>query len=363
MNPLTMMRMKSLVSSGPPRGPYGSTFGGPKRPSPYASLFSGDEEEEQEIPQQRNEASRYYDEMEKIRSNAGPGLSAYRQALQEIPTQEQHKPNWMTRIAAGLSGFGAGMKNPGAGAEVAMGINRSGYENAIGEYNNKLVGLKGQADIEQEDMEAQLRAISQARALGLKYDEFEFKKLESGKKAETDRMTAQASQERAKAYADAQRKPGYDTFPQVDGSVLYQNKNDRTDSFVVKADTIAGAQLKVSQRNADSQRMSAGAAVSNAATSSRNADTNKVRAQDYTRNVDSLIKSRGGEDSLLAPNVQSAARELAIKELELDPRFSKFVRTDEYDDIPDPSTFKPEEYQFFTRALEAKVRDILSRKR
>ena len=367
-NPFSSLRMRGVMGG----SPYKQIFGGQKRLSPYQQIqFGQDEEDSDEMMSQPDEGSRFYDEMQRIRGQRGPALSAYSQALGEQPTPDQYKPNWLSRIGAGLAAGGGAWEGNNAAMAAGMANRDRPYNQAMEQYNTKIGNLGEQARLEGDETEASLRALSQARALGLNYDkyklqerEFQLKQSESIQKAENDKMTSQASMMRAKAYADAQRKPGYDTFPQVDGSVLYQNKNDRNDSFVVPANTVAAGQLRVSQTNAQSSRMSAGAAVSNAATSSRNADINATRAKDYTRNVDSLINSRGaGEGSLLAPNIQSQARELAIKELELDPRFAKFVRTDEYDDIPDPKTFRPEEYQFFMKALEAKVKDILSRTR
>lgn len=348
-NPFARNRLQSIMRQGQSSPTFRSSFSNPMMDDP-----------------DQDEASKYYTEMEKIRANSGPGLSAYKQELQNMPTPEQYKPSVGRKLGAALIGGLSGFAGDPNAYENAIGVRDKPYNQAMQQYGLKLSGLKEQAGMEQDEMNAQLRAISQARALGLKYDEFEFKKLESGKKAETDRLTAQATMERAKAYADNMRKPGYDTFPQADGSVLYQNKNDKSDNFIVKGETVAAAQLKISGRNADSQRMSAGAAVSNAATSSRNADINAQRAKDYSRNTESLIKSRGGEGGKVEPNVLKAARDLAISEMQMIPEYSKFARTDEYGDPLDPADLDDEDkenYSDFLMMLEKRIKDILRRQR
>src|SRR5262245_63742935 len=146
---LGQLRMRSLLSNseGPPVSPYRRIFrdqdkmSSPRDADPYPQpnfqqtpIQLGDIEE----PAPVSSSSRFYDELQRIRNEATPGLTAYKEALNRMPTPEEYKPNWLTRIASGLSGFSAGARDAGKGIEVAMGLNRAPYRHAMEEYSDRL---------------------------------------------------------------------------------------------------------------------------------------------------------------------------------------------------------------------------------
>jgi O-succinylbenzoate synthase len=154
-----------------------------------------------EMPPEQNEGGKFYDEIERIRNSAGPGISAYRNALNEVPQQEEYAPDKWTRVAAGLSGLSAGMKDAGEGIRVAQGLNSSNYRQAMAEYNNRLGTLQEQADMEREDMNTRMTGLYKARELGLKYDEYQQKRDESLRLDATRTITANAAMKSAEARA------------------------------------------------------------------------------------------------------------------------------------------------------------------
>lgn len=370
-NPYQSYRMRSIFSQPPPQRQFRNPFvSGPSRMDearselfqPRDMAFRDPRFQELGEP---DDGSQYFDEIMNVRNSAGPGLSAYRQALQERPNPEDHKPGWFTRIASGLSGFGAGMRDAGEGIRVAQDLNQSGYRRAMEDYGTRLGTLKESADIEQAEAENTIKAIAQARALGLKYDEFKLKQEEALHKrnmdsynAESTRMTAGAAVERAKAYAQQLGRPDYNYEPQQDGSLLAINKNNPADRKIIPAKTIASAQLKVNQSNAQSNRISAEA-------SRTNAQTNSSRGEQYKRNVDSLIKYRdsrttpGGKPN--SPQAQKTATDLALEKMFMNPEFRQFVNFDGgYYDAADPEDFDPEEYELFVEELNDLVKTILA---
>ena len=307
-------RMNSIMGQNRPKIGFGP------QPSPtFRTPFQqpSDQIGELNAPPQRSEASRFYDEMQRIRNQATPGLSAYQGALKEMPTPEQYKPNWLTRIAAGLGGLSSGMKDAGAGIQTAMSLNRAPYEMAMETYTNRLGGLKEQAEMEQRDRTSRLKAIQDANELGLKYKEYEMKRDESANLQETRTTTAKAATTRADAtmmQAQAAARDDYDYVP-VQGGFMARNKNDPQDTKMVPARTIQDAQLAVSQMNAGSQRISAGASASQAASAAarvpiaqQEADTERASQVQTGKNIESQITTRGQRTQ--TPASQKTARKL-----------------------------------------------------
>lgn len=113
--------------------------------------------------------------MDSLRSAYGktPALDEYRSFLQNSPNSEDYKPNWMTRIAAGLSGAAAGFRNPGEGVKVAQDINRSKYDYALKDYYSKAAPLKEAAGIEREGMQDRVKALLEGRKTQMDYLDYE----------------------------------------------------------------------------------------------------------------------------------------------------------------------------------------------
>lgn len=344
-NPLQRMRMANLIRIG---GPTQGRFGAQAPPPPPAPT-----------PQPRSDDDRYLEDMTNLQSNVGPGIQAYRKYLSEMPNREDFRPGVMTRIAAALSGLSAGYRDPGAGVQVASDINSSNYRNAMGDYANRGVGLKEQAGLEQDELDSKLRMLQNARAMGLKYDEFDLKRRQAESQMNNDTTTANATMTRAQAYAKAQGRPRHQYRDQQDGSVLEINE-DTGQQRVIPAQTIAAGQLGVSRRNA--------------ATNERNAATSVRRTNIYDRSVTEAGRHNGAMErrptgGTPSPNAQQDAEDMALDELAQDPMFRDFVKTEGgnllgrggYNVVGEDDG--SEEYGAFIDALNAKTQEILQGQR
>src|SRR3990167_7223888 len=61
-------------------------------------------------PEEENEGSKYFSELERIRGNRGPALSAYQKHLDTLPTREATKPSKLRRFGGALVGAAAGLQ-------------------------------------------------------------------------------------------------------------------------------------------------------------------------------------------------------------------------------------------------------------
>lgn len=354
-DPFSRMRARSMVNIGGQRDPSTS----PTFQTPYINLEPEDDGMEFGAG---NEGSQYFDEIQRIRNNASPALSAYKNALNQAPTPDQFKPSVLQRIGAALAGGGTAYStgDAGAGMNLVNSVRDRPFLQAQGVYNQRMRGLGEAADIEQEDIKSQIAALTQARALGLKYDEYRLKQLQTQHEmknkdftADTGRISAEANASRAQTLANNSNRPDLQFIDQADGSVLQIDKKSGARQ-VIPAHTVTAM-------NAQSQRMNAGAAVQNAGTNRLNADTNLRNSDTQSRNVSSLIRTRENpKGTPLAPTQQNAAMDLALREMMADPDFSEFVTQDEkgfYQPIsPDDSNM--EGYQIFLQALNAKMSQI-----
>lgn len=305
--------------------------------------------------QPKDEGSRYFDEMQRIDQD-GPGMQKYREALSQMPTREENKPGAFTRIAAALSGFGAGMRSPGAGIETAQAINEHGYDNAMSDYAKRLGTLKESAGMEQDDKDTKLKMLQQARAMGLAYDQYQLKKLESEAKRDTDASQAQTARMRAEAYAQAQSRPGYDSIPQQDGSVLFVNKSNPADRQVVPAQTVAAGQLGVARTNARTGQLNARTAQGELENNVRRTNISETQGADASRRGWaglSIRNAQGGQG--VTPTQQRGASLAVLREMMGDEAFKHFISLDESGTPQMIADDGSEDYQDFLEALNAKI--------
>lgn len=338
-NPFDAFRARNMLN---PLGPTAAPkrFGQDYPTTPMPRL--------QTQPSMQDDSSRYYDEMERLQNNVGPGLQAYKDYLTRLPKREDYRPTVWTRIASALTGASMGLRNPAEGVQAAQDLNSSDYRSAVADYANEGIGLKERANLEQDELDSKIRALSNARAMGLKYDEFALKQAEAEAKARQGETTANAAMLRARAYAQSVQKPGYDAQPQQDGSVLYVNKANPKDTITVAAKTIAAGQLGVARSNAATN-------ARNANIAQQNADTNRTRAYDYGRYVDQA----GGRGHIHTPQEQSQAEDLALRQMASDPMFQDFISSDKDGYMNVSGDDGSEDYQDFLTALDAKVQEIL----
>lgn len=105
------------------------------------------------------------DDYMKYLNRPKPSMDAYRAALNEAPQAEDYRPSWATRIAAGLGGISAGMKNAGEGIKVASATNRMPFANALADYKAHVDPLESAAKLESDDSDATLKYMYQAHQL------------------------------------------------------------------------------------------------------------------------------------------------------------------------------------------------------
>lgn len=92
-----------------------------------------------------------------------PALSAYRQHLGNAPQAQDYRPGKWDRLAAGLAGISTGMKDAGAGVQLALKMNRSKYDTALSDYYNHAAPLKEAAGLEREGISDRVRSIIDAQ--------------------------------------------------------------------------------------------------------------------------------------------------------------------------------------------------------
>jgi hypothetical protein len=318
-----------------------------------------------EAPPEQNEGGKFYDEIERIRNTTGQGVSAYRNALTQVPTQAEYAPNAMTRIAAGLSGLSAGMKDAGKGVAVAQAVNSSKYRQAMSEYSDRLGTLQEQANMERDDMKTRLEGLYKAKELGLKYDEYLAKRDETMNANAARTVTANAAMVGAQARAAEAAKTNYDYQP-VQGGFLAVNRNNPLDRQMVPAKTIQDAQLAVSQRTAATGEKNANTNVAQLGVSQQNANTaasNMIINENANSRENALAPRRVAAQELTAGTVrapeQDAAFDLAQKQMMNEKDYSKFFGTNWRGQPLGPRDFDPGEWERFQTELQERTSDIL----
>lgn len=355
-NPFMKQRQRNILA------PTSFNQEGPSKPKLNAN-FDYDDPDPYQPPKQRG----YEDDIMDMMKESNPGAEAYKDYLSRMPEREDYKPGVMTRIAAALSGGAAGMRDPGAGVKTAMDVNSSNYRSALSDYANEGVGLKEHAGMEQDDRDTRLRSLQNARAMGLKYDEFDLKRREAGNKNAIDLQNSESGRIRADAYAKAQGKPRHQYRDQQDGSILEINE-DTGQQRIIPGKNVAAGQLGVSQRNA--------------AVGEQNAGTNAARAgtaglaQTETGRHNLVMEGRPTAGTYVPPGQQRDARTLALEEFSTIPEYAEFIEQDKNLPIglkPEPTqgTFESDEdfqerlenYQALIDDLEKRQGGILTRKR
>lgn len=355
-NPFMAQRQRNILA---PRGGFGNPDA-PTRSQPgFQFNFRQPPRPMDEIPRpDRPDSDQYFDEMNRIQNEGSPSLTAYKEALSHQPTREEHAPGVWKRLGTALAG-GAIAYGGGDGYGMAKEVQDAPYKHAIEDYDRKLKGLGEQADIEQDATDSRLKMLQNARAMGLKYDQYELQKLEAQSRMTNATTTANAALKRAEAYAAQQAKPGYDTHAQEDGSVLYVNKNNPADRHVVPAKTVAAGQLGVARTNAGTAQRNARTAEGQLGVAQANASTSAARGAAY---VDTVGKPRPAASRVPTPDVQQDAEDNALRQMATDPLFKGFIGADDKGFPTVTEDDGSEDYQDFLEALDAKVAEILSGK-
>lgn len=378
-----MRRMTSLFrgdGTTPRRTPYQFSFGESQEPEPIGAKvnFRTPWEPMSPIEQapEQSDSSRFYDEVQRLRGQEGPGVTAYRRALGEMPNPADYNPGKFTRVAAGLAGISAGLRDAGRGVETAMRLNRAPYEAAMDEYGTRLGGLKEQAYIEREDAKARADALTDAAKLGLSYKDYELKVRKQESDEEMDRLqrgTARTTAEAALVRAQTAARADYEYTP-VQGGFMIQNKHDPNDpqnGLIIRAATTQDAANAVARTNAQANASRAATAAGQLALDE------KYRGREVAAREDSataaLQGARDRGNTPATPAAQDKARELAETEMMNDPKWAEFFKGKPRSflgmDIPGtesdtrvgPQDFDdPQDWADFQIALKARIDKIIA---
>jgi len=212
----------------------------PRKPKPdMTRSFVPAPEEEPVQDTSLPPGQRFMEEILKLRTQRGPAMSAYEEHLKATPSAEDHKPGWFTRIAAGLSGLSAGMRNPMEGVTTARAINRGGYDAALEDYYNRAGVLGSAAEIERKDREDYIDALKAGAESGLTWEKFLEDKRKNEQAGRVAQQNADTAQARAEAYIESVANPGFDHFVQEDGSILRVHKRTGERSIIPAKDVRA----------------------------------------------------------------------------------------------------------------------------
>lgn len=331
----------------------GSDYGGTPGDDGDPELGSVTDTPQAPAPQQ-SEAGNYFDEMQRVLRNR-PATSAYQDALKTPPQEANYHPSLGRRLA----GFGLGLAQGATSGDARQGMQLADtvindpFKKQQSDYALSIGNKKAAAQIEGGDVDDQLKSLSEARAMGLKYDEFKLKQKEDNEKHlydEADRkvkqQTADAATARANAYVKAQGKGDYEYKVQSDGSILAINKHDSNDQKTIPAKSIEAF-------TAQTGRM--------------NANTGAKSAADRARDIDSLIATRAATGKRKTPasaGDQGKAIDTALSLLYRDARFKKFIKVGG-DADKEPYVMAADDgspmYRAFRDELKKKVTDALER--
>lgn len=342
-NPYQRVRMKSMLAPDPPTPTFNT---------PIVNTKSGVSEDT--TPE--TDDDQFYKELMRMRQKEGPAMSAYKTTLAAVPQQDDYRPSVMTRIAAGLGGFSEGLRDPARGIQTAMETNRSPYMNAMQDWTTKAKSQSEGAKIESDESAGDMKDLMDAWGMKQKYRDYILNRekihgemgINQGKLA-VEQRNADTAAARADAYIKAQNDPNFEFLNQTDGSVLKVDKKGIRPNEVIPAHNVAAFL-------AQSGRISANAAATQATAATRNAETNANRAATYGKYVEKMPGTRPQ-----SATDQTRGMDLALREMAMDPAWKKFVKMDPTSglyDPKDPGDFYPEEWQLFQDELKDRMHTI-----
>lgn len=265
-----------------------------------------------------DEGSKYWNELERIRSMPSPALSAYQGALKDQPTREAYKPSIGRRMLAALEGFAGG-------PQAAIQTNELPYQRAQSSYAQRLGGLKESAGLEEKQTENLLKDLTSARALGLKYDEYKLNQL----KADRENNINQGRLRVEEGNLDVNRG-------------RLQNEKVGTEGL----NTYRQGELGIGRRNAS--------------VNERNAGTNAKRATDTKAYQDAMVEVRkNANGKKMLPTQQRAAIDIALKDLRSNKSFRDFIPIDDSGAVMIGEDDGSPNYKLFKQQLAAKVKSII----
>lgn len=255
-----------------------------------------------------DDAMSYYQDLEKMRSQlkASPARSAYMEAINQQPTEEETRPSRGRRIGAAIAGGLGGLaEGPTRGAAMAQHIIDAPYKTAMRDYSTRVAGLGESAKLEQEDIESQMHNLEVARKMGLDYNKFRAERFDKDRSYNLDRD-----------------KLGEDVR-------FHTGTMKNTSEANANTKWYRGKQLGIQEYNALTTRAKAEADVE---TAGRMAGAAERRA--------GALETAAGNRQPSATQQRSAV-DNALRDLYRDPRFSQFVEKDETTGLYDYADAKP----------------------
>lgn len=277
----------------------------------------------EEEPDEPDDAISYFDEIRRIRSNPGPAMSQYQEMLKNMPSEADYQPTKMRRVAGITAGIAAGLRDPAAGPGVTQSILRDPYDRAMHQYKNQLGATGEAANLERQDMQAQLRALSEARALGLKYDEFKLKQMGSERDYGLKKRSTASTEMLNSARAANLLNPDYDYKEQQDGSVLAINKKNPKDRQTIPGKSVAAGNFKVNQRRAAIAEKDAG---TRAAAQASLEKYQQIMGSAATKRAQTGADRNSQRNQ--TPYQQARAVNNALMLMKADPRWKNFIEAD-----------------------------------
>lgn len=279
----------------------------------------------QEDPEE-DDQTKYLKDIMRISTNR-PAMTEYQNQLSTMPKQEDYKPGKMQQFAAALSGIGTGLRDPSRGYETSSNIIQAPYRDAMAQFNNKLGIRKELSGIEEKSIDDQVKAMSEARAMGLNYKKFNYERQKTGAEQNLKRAEFDNTKRKTDAEIQKMQEASYDYKDQEDGSILGIDKSDPTKTTKIPAHTVAAGQLSAAKMNAQSSRISANAAATQAATGVASEKSlaiyRDVMGKAATTRADNATTRLNKPQSAYQ---QSRAVDLGLSLLYTDPKYKKYIK-------------------------------------
>jgi hypothetical protein len=304
-NPFGMSRMENIFSTPydrPRKRFLGAAISG--KNTPFNDPVDQDFFTPPEVDT-RDEATRYFDEMEKIRKRRGPALTAYQEHIQNRPVEDSpdYKPSIWRRLASAAAAGAQGYQTHNVGSGIAVGehVMRAPYERAVEEWGEKGKALGVSANLEREEQEDQLKSMATARALGLDYEKFRETRRVNDQKNQLERE--QLNRQNRIADLTAARDAATDERSRRDynARIYHERQLEAQAAATLAATRARDAQTKVRDSN----------------TAKYQTDTTAVRRE--------AIKATGDRRPPISATNQRQAKNNALRSMLDDPKWKQFV--------------------------------------
>jgi hypothetical protein len=209
----------------------------------------------------------------------GPATKAYLDYAGQAPSRDDYQPGKMRSLMAALVGGATGYKNPAGGMKVAEDIRDDPYNEAYGDYSNKLKAMHDAATIESQN--ENYAALSGYRNYG----------AETGgmRQAETAR-----SNQAKEGIASNWNLARVDQFGKTNAQKV-SDAQEKKREFGITSSEKGRHDIeteKTGNRNAASGEVRAGASVTSANAAAVNATTGQAREKTYESDVQGKNEAR-----------------------------------------------------------------------